>query len=144
MRQFPSCFPSNFESEILPREAKCERKHVYRIIKYGTINREAFISTYEEVLRGLRPRGKNFDEKDPSTYSTSCNLEITDAQYLLSVFMRHYPHPFIAEGETTIECGPCQLTSERKPDEHSHVDWWIYENSSPHVAFKEVPVHDSE
>lgn len=131
MRLFPTCFPKNFETEILPPNAKFERKHVYRIIKSGTLNREAFLSTYEEVLNGLRPKGKNWDENNPSTYSTSCSMNIKDAEYLLSIFMRNYPTPCIAEGETVCECGPCQLTSEKS----SHVDWWIYSDSSPQDAF---------
>lgn len=136
MSLFPSCFPANFESDILPKEAKCERKHVYRIIKSGIMDRAAFMSTYEEVINGLRPKGKRWNLNDPSTYSTSCNTDIKDAEYLLTVFMRNYPKPFIAEGETVEECGPSQLTSEREPNEYSHVDWWIYKDSSPQNAFK--------
>lgn len=136
MSLFPSCFPDNFESEILPKEAKCERKHVYRIIKSGIINREAFMSTYEEVINHLRPKGKNFNLDDPSIYSTSCNMDISDLEYLLKIFMRNHPKAIIAEGETVEECGPSQATSERVPNQRSHVDWWIYEESSPENAFR--------
>lgn len=51
--------------------------------------------------------------------------------------MRHYPTPFIAKGVTDMECGPCQLTSERViEDKSSHVDWWIYEDATPELYFE--------
>ena len=101
MSRYPECFPDNFEEEILPGEAKCESIPVYRIIKYGKIDRDGFIGTYEEVLRGLRPMPKRgMDLADPGTYSTSCNIEYSEAEYMLEVFMRHYPQPFIAKGIT--------------------------------------------
>ena len=35
MKKYPKCFPDNFETEILPEDAKEENKSVYRIIKSG-------------------------------------------------------------------------------------------------------------
>lgn len=138
MNKYPECFPENFEMEILPKEAKKENKPVYRIIKYGTINRESFISTYEEIIRGLIPPKRKMNWNDPGTYSTSCNIEYSEAEYALNMFMRHHPKAFIAKGETEKTCGPCQLTSEREAKEGTHVDWWIYEDSEPQTYFKEV------
>ena len=40
MKKYPECFPENFETDILPEGAKKENKAVYRVIKYGTINRD--------------------------------------------------------------------------------------------------------
>ena len=37
MKKYPKCFPDNFETEILPEDAKEENKSVYRIIKSGII-----------------------------------------------------------------------------------------------------------
>lgn len=137
MKKFPPCFPDNFETEILPKEAKKENKSVYRVIKYGTINRDSFISTYEEIQKGLIPRRKNINYNDPGVYSTSCNIARSDAEYALNMFMRHHPKAFIAKGVTEGTCGPCQLTSEReKGRKDSHVDWWIYEESEPQLYFK--------
>ena len=45
MSKYPECFPDNFEEDILPEGAKNENKSVYRVIKYGTINRDGFIGT---------------------------------------------------------------------------------------------------
>lgn len=102
-------------------------------------DRDSFISTYEEMERGLIPRKKKLDLNDPGIYSTSCNIDFSEAQYALNIFLRHYPKPFIAKGQTEVGCGPCQLTSERdKSKEGTHVDWWIYEKSDPQNYFKEV------
>lgn len=138
MKKFPECFPENFETDILPEEAKEENKSVYRVIKYGSINRESFISTYEEMQRKLIPRKKRMDLNEPGIYSTSCNMKYDEAEYALNIFMRHHPKAFIARGETEGTCGPCQLTSEREKRSDSHVDWWIYEESQPQTYFKEV------
>ncbi len=144
MSKYPECFPDNFEKEILPKEAKHENKLVYRIIKYGKIDRDGFISSYEEVLRGLKPAPKKgIDLADPGEYSTSCNIEYAEAEYMLNVFMRHYPRPFIAKGVTEATCGPCQLTSEREERDDTHVDWWIYKDANPQEYFEEVNGNDS-
>lgn len=139
MSKFPACFPKNFETDILPKEAKFKYKSVYRVIKSGTINREGFISTHEEIERGLIPPKKRLSPQDPGRYSTSCNIEYEDAEYMLNVFMRHHPRPVIAKGTTEITCGPCQLTSERDVNrKDSHVDWWVYEDADPQEYFREV------
>lgn len=139
MKRYPECFPENFETDILPKEARKDNKAVYRVMKYGKIDREGFISTYEEIARGLIPPKKKLDLNDPGTYSTSCNIEYAEAEYALSVFMRHHPKPIIARGETEGECGPSQLTSERETERSdTHVDWWIYEESEPQAFFSEV------
>lgn len=135
MGKFPECFPSDFESRILPKEAKEENRAVYRVMKYGKIDKDGFISTFEEIKFGLRPQGK-LDLNDPSLYSTSCYENREDLDYVLSILMRKNPSAFIVKGETERSCGPCQLTKERKKCKDSHVDWWIYEESNPEQYFK--------
>ena len=138
MKKYPECFPENFETDILPKDAKKENKSVYRVIKFGTIDRNEFIGTYEEIQRGLIPPKKRMNLDDPGLYSTSCNMKYSEAEYALNMFMRHYPKPFIAKGETEGSCGPCQLTSEREKRSDTHVDWWIYEDTEPQIYFSEV------
>ena len=138
MKKYPECFPENFETDILPKDAKKENKSVYRVIKFGTIDRNGFIGTYEEIQRGLIPPKKRMNLDDPGLYSTSCNMKYSEAEYVLNMFMRHYPKPFIAKGETEGSCGPCQLTSEREKRSDTHVDWWIYEDTEPQIYFSEV------
>lgn len=138
MSKYPACFPENFEKEILPKEAKEENKNVYRVIKSGKIDRNSFIGTFEEMKRGLIPKKKRINLNDPGLYSTSCNIDYSEAEYALNMFMRHYPEPKIAKGVTQGICGPCQLTSEREVRDDTHVDWWVYEKSQPQLYFKEV------
>ena len=138
MEKFPECFPEKFETDILPKGAKKENKSVYRVIKYGTINRDSFIGTYEEIQRGLIPRKKKMDLDNPGLYSTSCNIEYSEAQYATDIFMRHHPKVFIAKGQTESSCGPCQLASEREERKDTHVDWWIYQEAEPQKYFSEV------
>ena len=76
--------------------------------------------------------------EDPGLYSTSCNIEYSEAEYALNLFMRHHPRAFIAKGETEGTCGPCQLTSEREDRDDTHVDWWLYRDGEPQKYFKEV------
>lgn len=96
---------------------------------------EATESTMVIFDNELSPR---INLEDPGIYSTSCNIEYSEAQYMLKVFMRHHPRVFIAKGETESSCGPSQLTSEREEREDTHVDWWIYEGAEPEKYFKEV------
>lgn len=139
MNQYPSCFPDDFEQNILPKGANYSEKAVYRVMKKGYIDREGFISTYEEIKRGLIPPGNKLtDLKDPSLYSTSCNVELSDAQYILGLLSGHHPTSVIAQGTIHPQCGPWQLTSERTGGTNSHVDWWVYDKSNPQTYFREV------
>ena len=53
MKKYPECFPENFETDILPKDAKKENKSVYRVIKFGTIDRNGFEgTTKKEIKRG--------------------------------------------------------------------------------------------
>lgn len=144
MRRFPKCFPENFESEILPKEAQEKNIPVYRIIKHGKIDRDSFISTFEEMQRKMIPSSKKARKlSDPGLYSTSCNIAYNEAEYALKMFMRHNPKAFIAKGETEKTCGPCQLTSDRdKKQKNTHVDWWVYEEANPQIYFKKVEIDE--
>jgi len=46
MKKYPECFPENFETDILPKDAKKENKSVYRVIKFGTIDSGSIPSLY--------------------------------------------------------------------------------------------------
>lgn len=141
MGKFPKSFPPDFEKNILPKEARKEDIKVFRIMKSGKINKEGFLSTYEETIKKIRPENKNDNKKDPSYYSTSCDLTLEKAKYVLEMIMRHCPpKPIIAEGVTKGECGVCQRTYDRtgKEKDKNHVDWWLYEDAQPQKYFKEV------
>lgn len=147
VKEYPDCFPSNFETDILPSGAKEDTKNVYRIMKTGKIEKDNFLSTYEEILKGSRPKPRNgINYNDPGIYSTSCFQEYDDAEYILNIIMRHNPPACIVLGSTEKNCGPSQLSSDRLSDNNSqhmkqatsHVDWWIYKNATPEYYFEEI------
>lgn len=140
--KYPDCFPDNFETDILPKEAGNDEKDVYRIIKSGIIDKQGFLSTYEEIKKGLIPdkiKKGRISLNDPKLYSTSCIVEMSEAEYALDLFMRHNPPAIISKGKTKAVCGPNQLTSEREKNvKTTHVDWWIYKHANPQLYFKKV------
>lgn len=140
MKSYPSCFPKNFTTDILPDSIHMEDKFVYRVMKKGFIDREGFISTCEEVVRGLRPHNWRDDPADPSYYSTSCNEELKDAMRVVSLLSGNHPKSIVVQGVIKAnECGPWQLTEERTgKKEDSHIDWWVYEDSNPEKYFSEI------
>ena len=137
-------FPSYVPIDKMPDGAKLEKIKVYRLCKWGIIDRQAFYSNYEEVLY-LKMHIKYSEEQnwkdniDMHSVSTSESLkEIKRLKALKS--RRTYPNSIIAEGFTNPECGLCQRTSERRePDKgnNSHVDWWVIIDTCPHECFKE-------
>ena len=139
MKSFPDCFPKDFATDILPAGAVEEDKTVYRVIKYGILNRDSYVGTYEEIIKGLMlPGRRELDLSKPGTYSTSCYLKKSELEYFLKLCMRHHPAAFIAKGTTAADCGPSQLTSDREPRDDTHVDWWIYKDAEPQSYFEEV------
>lgn len=139
MGDFPDIFPDNFVTEILPQKAEKVDRDVFRVIKSGIIDREGFISTYEEIKKGIIPPRKKLRMNDPKTYSTSCSIDYKEAKYVLSLIMRHHPAPVIAKGITSGSCGPSQETAEREGAQAgSHVDWWVYKDSEPQKFFHKV------
>lgn len=145
MSRYPSCFPDNFEDEILPSDVHFEKKFVYRVMKKGVIDREGFISTCEEVQRGLRPRHKRDVLEDPSYYSTSCNGDLEDARSAVELLSGHHPKAIIAQGVINPPaCGPWQLTEERTgKSNNSHIDWWVYDDAEPQNDFKELNTNEN-
>ena len=140
MGRFPDCFPVDFATKILPANAGYTRHHVYRVVKSGRIDRQAFESSYEENLRQARfRRPRPLRKDDPSTYSTSCCVDYEQAAFLKKVTFRDPPEAIIAEGITEPICGPTL-----KNQASGHVDWWIYKDAKPECYFKEVPQNGSK
>lgn len=138
IKMFPKCFPTDFEKRLLPvKRDKCVKSVVYRVIKWGKIDRKAFLSTYEEVLMKLRPQSNSDDESSAGYYATSTNLDESELQYYLRGCLRRDPAAFIAKGVPLVKCGPSQLSRERDNNiKGNHVDWWIYELAQPELKFE--------
>lgn len=135
--KYPECFPQNFESEILPEGIQDITLFVYRICTNGIINKDAFLSTFEEVQLERKPKPMRWNKKlkDPSTYSTSCNTSLASIKNVLKCLKAYYPVPIIAQGTATFRYGPLQCTSERTGEETTHVDWWLYADADPSGEF---------
>ena len=136
--KYPACFPPNFETDILPQSIPEITLFVYRICTNGIINKESFLSTYEEVVSNRRPVPLNWGDilNNPSTYSTSCDTELKPIKNILKCLKRYYPKPIIAEGTATFEYGPLQCTRERTGEKTTHVDWWIFADGDPSSCFQ--------
>lgn len=136
-RKYPECFPPNFETEILPKGIQNIELFVYRICTNGIINKESFLSTFEEVQLGKKPMTKDWERrlKNPSTYSTSCDTNLDSIKNTLKCLKDYYPAPIIAQGTATFQHGPLQRTSERTGRETTHVDWWLYSEADPSEDF---------
>lgn len=140
---FPTCFPAHFEEKLLPvKEEDSVAIHVYRILKSGKLDRDAFLSSWEEFQRNLVPTPRNAD--DPSSYGTSCTVSLKQAQYMCNMFMKFYPKPEIALGHTVVNLGPSQFSYVRNQDAaKNHVDWWIYQESQPQNHFHIIEKEES-
>ena len=130
MPEFPDCFPANFESEILPKDVEYKAYPVYRVLKKGILDREAFISSMEEFPKRFR------NSKKASSYSTSCFQDYNEIyNIMMFTFRDKNPKAVLSYGTTEPECGPCKRSDDLNS---SHVHWWIYKDSHPEKYFKEV------
>lgn len=130
-------FPCYMQKIELPSEAREEELTVYRICKYGKIDEESFLSSYEEYEK--HGRLADLDLKDVSSYSLSCWGKIRDARRSLAFFTKKEPRAIAARGITSVKCGIIQRTKERKGrNAKSHIDWWLYQGAKPYEYFQEV------
>ena len=110
---FPACFPSDFGERILPKDLPKIELHVYRICTNGIINKDAFMSTFEEILLGRKPRPMKWEKMldDPSTYSTSCDTDLRGIKNVMKCLKKYYPAPIISSGDATFLHGPASTDS---------------------------------
>lgn len=143
---FPGCFPDNFEADILPKNLPPLTLRVYRVCVRGILSREAFLSSFEEVLRGDKPKPRGWDKKlkDPIAYSTSCDYDEDSARGTLDCLRRYNPPAVLACGEASSDYGPVQKTRERTGTDTSHVDWWLYAGADPSGRFQVVSEDEAE
>ena len=129
---FPAFFPEN----IVPKEAETDSIEVYRVCRFGEINKSAFMSTYEECkIQKIYIR--DLDLEYTGTYSTSCYLKRRDAKGIFKCISRREPRAIIAKGFTGEDYGVHQLSSKREPErKDSHTDWWLYADADPSDNFK--------
>jgi hypothetical protein len=127
-------FPISFPIERLPDGAKEQDIDVYRICETGLVEQASFIPTYQTELAHT----KGYDPNDPGSYSLSTYIKEKDVRGKLKCMKKYHPHPILAKGKTASSCGMSQITKDRKSVRDSHVDWWLYEESQPHLHFHEI------
>ena len=134
---FSNTIPPLVQEDILSNGTENPHCHVYRVAKYGELNRTTFLNSFEERI--YENRKPQIDISNIiGSFSTSCYLSIWGPKKFLNLikakYRKKYPRARIIEGYTL--CGLSQLTRERIPDypDKDHVDWWIYEDSLSKVA----------
>lgn len=146
-KEFPDCFPDDFKDNILPQDARPEELTVYRGCKTGIIDKNTFLSSYEEIIiKGidtLSPNDKKKYEKNlkkPGFYGTSCFLDLEELKDIMDSAWQRHKDAKILIGTMKCEDGLSQQTINRTAGcmRKSHVDWWLYKNSDPSTYFKEV------
>lgn len=144
-KKYPDCFPDNIEELITADGAGAYEYTYYRVCKDGSINRDAFKSTFEECLEDNNSVHNRdiFLERcnaiDIGDYSTSGFEKLRDAKSILKCKKKYHDGPIIVVGQTVPACGLCMRTKDSKSRHarNSHIDWWIYKDAHPEVYFEQ-------
>ena len=135
-------YPPGFPVEDLPEGAREERITVFRICRSGKVEPCSFLPTYLDELAMTK---ENAEAKhDIGYYSLSTFFKENDAKRALKFFRGKQPSAILAIGSTEPSCGLCQRTKERKKNAKSHVDWWLYQGTEPHIFFQEICLEGGE
>lgn len=123
-------------------------ENVYRIAEKGKLNRDAFLSSFQErrVKSSLNNSYNNRDAFlaeqeviDIGDYSTSCFQKRKNAKKVLKLKARYEDGPKILIGTILPDSGLSMLTAESKSHrmaKDSHIDWWIYQGVDPSQDFR--------
>lgn len=134
--QLNRMFPAYFVLYNMPPEnAREECLQAYRACRTNKLERDSFLSTYEEN------ECQFFDEKDkqdPSTFSMSVYEKPKDVKRFAITNSDIRPPYTIAKGETVPLHGKVLRTKEYKKNyrKSSHIDWWLYEGAEPYRDFE--------
>lgn len=128
-------FPEYFRAFALPDAAIEQEICVYRACPTRKIEKASFLNTYEE--NGFQvPVGLAAD--DPQVYCLSAYARLKDVKRFVVVDSKYQPPFLLAKGHTTKHDGLSCKTSDWKPNKGSHVDWWLYVDAKPWLAFEET------
>lgn len=135
-------YPPDFPVDALLEGAREERIDVFRVCRSGHIEPASFLPTYLDELSMTK---ENIEEEhDIGYYSMSTYFKENEAKRRLKFFRGKQPHAILAIGYTEPSCGLCQRTKERKKNAKSHVDWWLYQDATPHIFFQEYNLESGE
>lgn len=139
-RLFPKCFPDEIQRTI--RDIAYEEEiDSYRVCRWGKVDKQAFLSTYEEYTQGLITIRDSINYDDVGTYSTSVYEKQRDIKRIYKLIHRpdRNPEAIVIKIKTMPQCGLVQRSSERDGRRNSHIDWWIYEEAQPYkYPYEEV------
>ena len=128
-------FPPYFANFSLPSAAKEQEIEVYRACVTRRIDQNSFLNSYEENGNQVVSGG---DVNDPQQYCLSTYWKLKDVKRFVVIDSSYNPPFVLAKGHTTITDGVSCKTAEWKRCKSSHVDWWLYINAKPWLAFKET------
>lgn len=128
-------FPDYFQRFKLPDGAREESIKVYRACRSGRCDKNSFLPSFEENGCVLNPMA---DSTDPGQYSLSTFEKPKDVKRFASIISDMKVPYQIAVGETNPRHGVVQRTKERTKKRTSHVDWWLYKDSSPYDEFEMI------
>lgn len=140
MDEIKKSFPSYIDTSIIPKWAKEQSFEVYRACRTGKVDQLSFMNSFEE--NGFEIL-EDFGKYRASAYSLSTYTKIKDVKRFMTM-TSEFKVPFIiAKGTTEPTYGVCIETRFWKKQlcdkcKSSHVDWWLYEDATPWLAFKEV------
>lgn len=128
-------FPAYFSNFQLPETAIEQEINVYRACPTRKIEKASFLNTYEE--NGCQvPVGLKAD--DPQVYCLSTAFRLKDVERFVTIDSRFQPPLLLAKGHTTKHDGVSCETRTWKRCRGSHVDWWLYVDAMPWLAFEET------
>lgn len=135
-------FPDYFSNFSLPNAAVEQEICVYRACPTRKIEKASFLNTYEE--NGFQvPVG--FRTDNPQVYCMSTYFRLRDVRRFVVADSRFQPPFLLAKGHTTKHDGLSCKTSDWKEYKGSHVDWWLYVDAKPWLAFEETTYeHEQE
>lgn len=128
-------FPAYFSNFQLPEAAIEQEINVYRACPTRKIEKASFLNTYE--ANGFQvPVG--MQENDPQVYCLSTAFRLKDVKRFVTIDSSYQPPFLLAKGHTTKVDGLSCKTSDWKKTKKSHVDWWLYTEAMPWLAFEET------
>lgn len=131
-------FPDYFKLyNVPPSAAREEIIEVYRACRTNKLDRDSFLSTYEE--HGCKFLDEE-EKKDPGTFSMSVYEKPKDVKRF-AITNSEIRKPYkIARGNTYPQYGKVLRTKDYKAGyrRSSHVDWWLYKDARPYEAFEMI------
>ena len=147
---FPDCYPSNLYEKIIEDGAKENTFSAYRVSNYNVINKDTFLSSFEEFCL---ESGNNINRdlyyayldgmQNIGNFSVSFFEEKKNAEMILKLKKKYHDGPILIYGNILPQYGlsmrTCDSKSHRKAKK-SHIDLWKYKDIDPSATFSKVEV----